>query len=340
MSCLERHSYPAKGFQSEIEAMAFQNIQENYQKLNESISFKLFKQKMNVRIFQTAQLAAFDVALGLQQYLAHKPQIGICKNGSNLIESLCSHWLRTHTPMQAKTENQSWYEYVENLVADTNFVMWASENEITGEVIIPEKQAEEIHQHLAKKRIFSIQIVHEENFCLKILTPYSILISKNQLFSANSSVVLSGDKVKTPTLLGSFQDLKGLNSDFSFQEKTNEILISEIELQFADKNIFYFNQFATPAHRLTDRVVFYFPDIAGTSLQQKLGLTADRCLTVSDIPFWSIDLWKNWWKEAESEKLIRGLLVISVKAFQEDSALVKKIESAIVEIRSLSTWTV
>lgn len=320
--------------------MAFQNIQENYQKLNEMISNKLFQQKFNLRIYQTAQLAAFDVSLGLQQYLAHKPQIGICKNGSHLIESLCAQWLRTHTPMQAKTEKQSWYEFIESLVVDTSFVMWASENEITGEVIISEKQAEEIHQQLAKKRIFSIQIIHEEKFCLEILTPYSILISKNQLFTMNSSVVLSGDKVKTPSLLGSFQDLKHLNSNFSFQEKSDEARVLEIESQFVDKNIFYFSQFATLAHRLTDRVVFYFPDIAGTAMQQHLGLAADRCLTVSDIPFWSIDLWKNWWKEAESEKLIRGLLVISVKAFHEDSSLVKKIESAIVEIRSLSTWAV
>ena len=320
--------------------MAFQNIQENYQKLNDSISAKLFQQKLNLRIYHTAQLAAFDVSLGLQQYLAHKPQIGICKNGSHLIESLCSQWLRTHTPMQSKTETHSWYEYIESLVADTSFVMWASENEITGEVIITEKQAAEIHQQLAQKRIFSIQIVHEESFCLKILTPYSILISKNQLFTMNESIVVSGDKVKTPTLLGSFQDLKRLRPDFSFQEKSNETKVSDIEGHFTDKNIFYFNQFATLAHRLTDRVVFYFPDIAGTALQQQLGLGADRCVTVSDIPFWSIDLWKNWWKEAESEKLIRGLFVLSVKAFDEDSTLVKKIESAIVKLRSLSTWTV
>ncbi len=320
--------------------MPLQNIQENYQNLNETISNKLFQQKLNFRLYQTAQLAAFDVSLGLQQYLAHKPQIGICKNGSHLIESLCSQWLRTHTPTQAKTEKQSWYEFVESLAADTNFVMWASENEITGEVIVAEKQAEEIHQLLAKKRIFSIQIVHEESFCLKILTPYSILISKNQLFTMNSSAVVSGDKVKTPSLLGSFQDLKSLNLNFTFQEKSNEARVAEIESKFEDKNIFYFSQFATLAHRLTDRVVFYFPDIAGTAMQQQLGLAANYCLTASDNSFWSIDLWKNWWKEAESEKLIRGLLVISVKAFSEDSTLVNKIESAIVEIRRLSTWTV
>ncbi len=320
--------------------MAFQNIQENYQKLNEIIAAKLFQHKVNLRLYQTAHLAAFDVSLGLQQYLAHKPQIAICKNGSNLIENLSSQWLRTHTPIQVKAENHSWYEFIESLSPETCFAMWTSENEITGEIIIGEKQVEEIHQLFAKKRIFSIQIVHEENFKIQILTPYSILISKNQLFSANASVVINGEKVKAPALLGHFQELRGLKEDFYFSEKHDEQRVEKIEAQFNSKNIFYFNQFATVAHRLTDRLVFYFPDIAGAALQRKLQLSTERCVTVSEVPFWSIDLWRNWWKEAESEKLVRGLLIISIKAFEEDSTLVKKIETAIVELRSLSTWAI
>lgn len=320
--------------------MAFQNIQENYQKINERIAENLFQQKLNLRIYQTAQLAAFDVSLGLQQYLAHKPQVGICKNGSNLIESLCAQWLRTHTPLQIKTEKQSWYEFIESLAADTSFVMWSSENEITGEVTIPEKQALEIHQQLAQKRIFSIQILHEENFNLKMLHPYSILISKSQLFSPNSSIVINGEKVKTPSLLGTFQELKNFNPNFCFQSKSNEKTILEIENKFSDKSIFYFNQFATVAHRLTDRIVIYLSDMAGSALQEHLRLDAEKCLTVSEIPFWNIDMWKNWWVEADSEKLIRGLFIISIKAFEEDALLVKKIENSIVEIRNLSTWAI
>ncbi len=320
--------------------MAFQNIQENYQKINDAISANLFQQKLNLRTYQTAQLAALDISLGLQQFLAHKPEIGLCKNGSNLIESLSSQWLRTHTKTQLKHENQSWNEYIESLSADTAFVMWSSENEITGEVTISEKQSVEIHQHLAKKRIFSIQILHEENFNLKKLEPYSILISKPNLFSVNTSIVVSGEKVKTPTLLGSFQDLKSLSANFKLISEPNEAALINIENQFSNPNIFYFHQFATPAHRLTDRLVFYFPDLAANAVQDYLKLSNDNCLTVSEVPFWSIDLWKNWWKEAESEKLIRGLLIISVKAFTEDTLLVKKLENAIVEIRRLSTWTI
>lgn len=324
-----------------MNSMAFQNIQDNYQKLNDLISEKLFQKKMNLRFYQTAQMATFDVTLALQQYLSHKPQIGICKNGSNLIETLSSQWLRTHTPVQVKTEKQHWYEFVENLSPETSFVLWTAENEITGEITIPDKQVLEIHQQLAQKRIFSIQIVHEENFKLENLLPYSILISKNQLFSTNASIVVQGEKVKTPTLMGHFQDLKKNDPvQFDFRVAKNENEIVAIENQFASQNLLYFNQFATLPHRLTDRVVLYFPDIAGVAIQQHLNIPVKHCLSVSEVPFWSIDLWKNWWKEAESEKLIRGLLIISIKAFAADSSLVKKIEKAIVEIRQQSTWTI
>lgn len=320
--------------------MAFQNIQDSYQKLNEMIAEKLFQKKINLRYYQTPQMATFDVTLALQQYLAHKPQIGICKNGSNLIETLSSQWLRTHTPVQLKTENQHWYEFIENLSPETSFVLWAAENEITGEITIPDKQVLEIHQQLAQKRIFSIQIVHEEKFNLENLLPYSILISKNHLFSTNASVVVLGEKVKTPTLIGHFQDFKNNSGQFEFAATQKKIDIAEIENQFVAKNLLYFNQFANLPNRLTDRVVLYFPDIAGLAIQQHLKLPAEHCLSVSQVPFWSIDLWKNWWKEAESERLIRGLLIISINAFAADSSLVKKIEEAIVEIRQQSTWTV
>jgi len=51
-------------------------------------------------------------------------------------------------------------------------------------------------------------------------------------------------------------------------------------------------------------------------------------------------LWKNWWKEAESEKLIRGLVVISTQAFRDDVQLVEKIENAVAQIRQSSVWSV
>ena len=87
-------------------------------------------------------------------------------------------------------------------------------------------------------------------------------------------------------------------------------------------------------------MVFYFPDIAGVFLQEQLNLNSDRCFTASKIPFWILDLWKNWWKEADSEKLIRGLFIVSMKAFEDDADLVKKIEAAVATARLQSSWTI
>ncbi len=320
--------------------MAFYNAYEDYQKLNEQIAENLFQEKLNLRIYQTAYLAAFDVTLALQQFQAHRPNIGICKNGSSLVDSLSPSWQRTSTPMNIKSEKQTWYEFIENLSPETSFVIWSSENEITGEIIISEKQILEIHQQLAQKKIYSVQIVHEENFKKSYLLPYSVLISRSSIFNKNSTIALFGEKFKAPTLMGYFQDLSGLSSAFQFNSLKQENSVEQIEEKFLESKIFYFNQFAMVPNRLSDRIVFYFPDITGAYLQEKLLLKPDLCFTTSSIPFWVLDLWKNWWKEAESEKLIRGLLVISAKAFQQDSGLTKKIEVAIDEFRKQSTWLV
>src|SRR3989344_5326435 len=83
--------------QIEIEVMAFHNAHEDYQKMNDQISLNLFQKQLNIRLYQTPHLAAFDITLAFQQYLSHKPNVGLCKNGSSLIESLTPGWLRTHT---------------------------------------------------------------------------------------------------------------------------------------------------------------------------------------------------------------------------------------------------
>lgn len=320
--------------------MAFYNAHEEYQKINEEIANKVFNEKLNLRVYQTAHLAAFDITSALQQFLAHKPTIGICKNGSSLVDSLSPNWQRTSTPMSVKTEKQSWYEFIENLSADTAFVIWSSENEITGEILLTPKQIQEIHQQLAQKRIFSIQVVHEENLQGDGLLPYSVLISRSSVFERNATVALFGEKFKAPTLMGYFQDLTLFTEGFHFKNIKSENLIESVESKFSNSKQFYFNQFANIPNRLSDRVVFYFSDIAGCNLQQQLNLNANRCFTISKIPFWNLDLWKNWWKEAESEKLIRGLFVVHMKAFQEDPQLVKKIENAVDSIRSQNTWSV
>lgn len=320
--------------------MSFYNVQETYQKLNASVSQSLFNQNLNLRIYQSPSLAAFDITLGLQQFLSHKGYIGINKNGSSLIENLTPQWLRTQTTIQAKHENQSWYEFIESLNSETNFVIWSSENEITGEIIVQEKQALEIHQMLSKKRIFSIQICHEENFNLALLQPYSILISRSNLFWSHSSVAVCGDKFKAPTLIGYLQNIKQLDKEINSQFFKRNQDVADIEAQFSDPKIFYYNQFANIPSRINDRLVFYFPDLAGDSLQQTLNLKPDVSFTASQIPFWILDLWKNWWKEAESEKLIRGLLVISTDAFRNDPVLPQKIQNAVAQIRNSSVWSV
>ncbi|MBC7742184.1 MAG: hypothetical protein H7061_08300 [Bdellovibrionaceae bacterium] len=310
---------------------------EKYHQLNSQLSESLFQGRYLVRAYQNASLAAYDVAMGLQQYLSHKNHLGVVKNGSSLIENLTPHWLRAATPMQTKTETQTWTEYIESLNSETNFVMWASENEITGEVLVSEKEVQEIHDRLAKKRIFSIQITHRATEEI-VLANYSILIVRNSILSDDSCAVVMTDKMKALSLIGAYQDLNGAQIK-SLSGQEDELLLNLVEKKFETKML-YLHQYAMIPPRVTDRVVFHFKDLSGAALQEELGLTDFHCFAPSRYPFWVLQSWKNWWKESESEILLRGLCIISLDAFIKDDDLTLKIPNAVEKIRRLSQWNV
>lgn len=297
-----------------------------------------------VRVYETPQLAVFDTVLSLQQFLMHKPQIGLAKKGSSLIEAMTPMWLRNQTPMQIKTDQQTWFEFIESLSKDTNFVIWASENEITGEVIIPRDEIIEIHKRLAEKRIYSIQIQHQTQSLSLDMSQnygkYSIVIRRPNLFSTHPSYAILAEKVKSPSTMGEFQNLKSLSeriNDLSFAtEMTSQK--QDLEIHWKDLKQLYFNYFATPSERLMDRLVFWLQDMTGFSVKEKLGLNNMQAFAPSELPFWYLQFWSHWWKEAESEKLLRGLLVINAQIVKEDSDFTKKMEQAISEIRSISQW--
>lgn len=295
-----------------------------------------------VRIYETVQLAVCDTTISLQQFLMHKPQIGLVKKGSSVIEAMVPMWLQNQTPLQMKSDQQTWLEYIESLSKDTNFVIWASENEITGEVIVPSEEVVEIHKRLADKRIYSIQIQHQSIRLPLQLSKYSIVVKRPDLFSNQVTVVVSGEKVKARSVIGEFQNLKLLqdkveNLKFEVMPLAQQ---QDLEKKWSDSKIFYFNYFATPCERLTDRVVFWFEDLMASSVKEKLGLSDRQAFAPSELPFWYLQFWSHWWKEAESEKLLRGLLILNAQVVKEDSNFTKKMEQAISEIRQQSQWSV
>ncbi len=316
---------------------------EKYFYLNEKISEKLFQQKYKVRVYENAQLACYDLTTSLQHYLSHKPQLALCKNGSSLIEGLCSIWLRSSTALQMKSETQNWIEYIESLDPETNFVMWASENEITGEILVDTNLAQEIHQRLAKKRIFSIQITHHLSADYVGL-PFSIIILRPSVFLNSKSMVVLPEKFKATNLIAAFQDLKANEDDFTHfilptknqsveEKKLNQI--NEIENQILNQQNVYFKRFVSTTPRLADRLVLSYLDVNAYAIQQDIKLSDQICFAPCKYPFWILDTWKNWWKESQSESLLRGLLVIDILALRNNAELISKINESVAKFQRL-----
>lgn len=312
---------------------------EKYYQLNRELTEKYFDNLYQVRFYQNASMALYDVVSGLQQFLAHKAHFAVAKNGSSLIESLSPLWTRNANPLQVKAETQNWLEFVETLHAETNFVIWTSENEITGEVLVDAEKAQEIHQHLSHKRIFSIQICHRIDPKEKMF-PYALRILRPRIFQDQSSCLLvHGEKYKVNSQIGSYQSLtfksESLMALFEVPQPQDMKLLQGFESRIANPKNVYFNRFVPTTLRLSDRLVLNYSQVNGAAIQQKLGLSDEDCFAPSRYPFWSLQLWKNWWKEAESEVLVRGLVVLSIHALRQDLGLIDKLNQCVDEFQRL-----
>ena len=314
---------------------------EKYFLLNRDLSAKYFDDIYKIRFYQNASLALYDIATSLQQFMAHKAHFAVAKNGSSLIEALSPIWIRNVNPLQVKNDAQNWLEFIETLHADTNFVIWASENEITGEVLVDAERAQEIHQMLSHKRIYSIQICHNVDKAEKIF-PYSIKILRPSIFNEKPAIVVHADRFKAGTQIGVFQNLDFVQADIeSFLTKTdaeNSESIQQFEASLSHSKHAYFNRFVSTTLRLKDRVVLNYGLVNAFALQAELSLPDSECLAPSKYPFWVLQSWKNWWKEAENETLLRGLLVISIHALRQDPTLVSRLNQASDEFQRLGTF--
>jgi hypothetical protein len=243
---------------------------EKYYLLNRQLSEKYFDDIYKIRFYQNAALALYDVTSGLQQFLAHRAHFAVAKNGSALIENLSPLWIRNANPLQVKNDAQNWVEFIATLHAETNFVIWASENEITGEVLVDANLAQEIHQLLSHKRIYSIQICHHLDKSEKMF-PYAIKILRPSIFTDSPALVVHSDRFKVNSQVGFYQNLNYneslLEDFFRPPQSVDRQEIEKFESLVAEPKNVYFNRFVSTTERLCDRLVLNYGHVNGFALQ-------------------------------------------------------------------------
>jgi len=299
---------------------------EQYHQLCNQLDFGQYRG----RFYQNSRLAVYDIVQSQIQYMSHKPQIGAVRSGTPLIENLVPMWMRQQTPVQYKPDSENMISWLKTLSKDTNFVIWASEHEITGEYLYSDQQIFEIHQYLSSQRIFSIQIIHPHRkipYQEIFNHGYAVLIQSNGLFLPEESSVFFTEKLKAPSLIGPLQSLASTSpqlnpTDFKCLEidETHLNLLSQFN---------YFNQFAGPVTTLKDRIVLSLTEVTGQRMIEELvfnqQIQPQHAFAISQLPTWVIDSISHWWPEIKNEKMGRHLLVISSQAFAQNSSLAQQI---------------
>lgn len=315
---------------------------ENYQALNEKLSQAFSDAKgfpLKVRAFENSMFAGYDLCFGLLQFLSHRPKVGIVRLGTSLPESLLPHFYRLQTPIVFKKETEIFLQYIAQLDSELNFVLWSAENEMTGEVFISEANRLEIHKALSAKRIFSIEVRAEfSSGDIEVLkqSAYSIIIEAGTLFNKDRCLIYHTDKLKTPSLIGHYQDhLKSLESYLVADAKTdNTALLKKV----ADLKLNYFNRFSTATVTLMDRIVLASSVVAGSALKAELNLSAQQAFAPSDLPSWVLESIQAWWPEAKNTDLLLGLLIVNLSQLNDQQ--LAKIFDCHDRLAEQSAWSI
>lgn len=316
---------------------------ENYQVLNEKLSLSFsekFGAPLKVRAFENFMFAGYDLCFGLLQFLSHRPKVGLVRAGTSLQEYLLPNFYRLQTPLIFKKENENFTQYISQFDHEINFVLWSSENEITGEILLTAEQRQEIHKTLSAKRIFSIEVKSKftaQDAEIFKQSAYAVVIEAGTLFSKEQCLVFHSEKLKTPSLIGHYQNSLKSASDYLVDEPGafgNTVLLNQMDGLLLN----FFNRYAAKPATLNDRLVLYSKTVAGTALKTELNLNSRQAFAPSELPSWVIDSIPAWWPEAKSSELMMGLLVIDLKALTENS--LQKIIALHESLTKRSTWSI
>ena len=318
---------------------------ENYQALNEQLSTAVsekYSVPLKVRAFENIMLAGYDLCFGLLQFLSHKPKIGLIRSGTSLQEYLLPHFYRLQTPLVFKKENENIVQYMAQFDHEMNFVLWSSENEITGELMLNLEQRQEIHKALSAKRVYSIEVKSKFDSSDADMIKqfgYTVVIESGSAFAASEKcLVYHGEKLKTSTLIGHYQN--NLESPQNYLSSSDsKPPVNTALLKKADElALNYFNRFATKPLRLQDRLVIFSKTVAGSALRAELNLKSNEAFAPSELPTWIIETVQAWWPEAKSTDLMMGLLIIDLNAVSEQ--LLAKIIEVHDKLNKNSTWSI
>lgn len=321
---------------------------EAWDELNDEVRTVLaLTPKLKARVFSGLGQAVFEIAQGTAQFMAHKKAIGVIRGQTPVFESLLPYYYKETYEVNsishlALTNVKEW---VDNLKKDTNFVLFADDHPVTGEVY---PWVDELDKLLNEKRIYSLRVSHSKHFHDKEeLRPYTVRICS---FAPDLAIAVLGERFRSPSLAAFTQ---AWNKDHVIRrlqeclqkQPANQDLVQSFESHIQKSIPLYF---AKNESRLHDRSVLVLPDASAEAVSQvlfkKLNWTSEQGwgqMESTNQCHWSSGMktFKAWWEPSPSLENLRGLLVIGVAALQTKD-FANLLISSYEEVKQMQSWTV
>ncbi len=253
---------------------------ENWDELNDQVKIALnLDPKVRARCYQGLAQAVFEISQGTAQFMAHKKSIGVIQGQTFVFDHLLPYYYKETYEVAVLSHSRldNVKEWVESLKKDTNFVIFAEDHPVTGELY---PFSEELDKLLNEKRMYSFRVSHARHFHEPAeIRPYSVRICS---YTPNAAVALVGERFRSPTLM--VQNMSWNANEFlnqiSEERKTRSLNQVEIEKTESALSSVATAYFKPGASRLYDRAVVTFQDASAEAIAEvlfkKLGLTSEQ----------------------------------------------------------------
>lgn len=320
---------------------------ESWEELNDQVKSLLrLEGRRGARCYQGIGQAVFEIAQSTAQFMSHKKAIGFIRGQTPVFESLLPYFYKETYEVQAISHLQltNVKDWVEGLKKDTNFVVYAEDHPVTGEIY---PFVDELDQLLNAKRISSFRISHAAHFSNSCeVRPYSVRLCS---YSPSAAIAILGERFRSPSLMvqNMYWQPETFLQEVSLSRtghETNPLLVEHFE---KDVNPISESYFGSQSHRLFDRAVCVFKDVSAEALAhliaQKSGLSPAECwqkMATTNLCHWSVNrMFGHWWEPSPLPVTLRGLLIFGVDILNTKD-FAKLVISSYEELKAQQSWEV
>lgn len=320
---------------------------ENWEELNDQVKALLsLPAALRARSYNGIGHAVFEITQATAQFMSHKKSVGFVLGQTSVFTGILPYYYKETYEVTTVSHLQllNVKEWVDNLKKDTNFVLFAEDHPVTGELY---PFIEELDKLLNEKRIYSFRVSHFQHFHETVqIRPYTVRLCS---FSPQSAVAIIGERFRSPSLMA--QNMAWSKElylhDLTKSRDVNHLSPSRIEA-FEQQMAFIAAPYFPKGHaRVFDRALIEFSDVSAEamahSLINKLGISSLEGwnkISTTNMCHWSpVKMFHQWWEPQPSMEQLRGLLVISAELLSIKD-FNKLVIDSYQDIKAQQTWSI